>query len=813
MGCSGLTGKLELPDTVTEVSNRAFYGCSGFTGELKLSNSLVSIGERAFVSCSQLSGNLIIPDSVETIGTSAFTYCDNLDGTLKLSNSLKSIGEGAFMALTGLKGELKLPNSIKSIGDCAFEGCTGFSGDLVIPSSLTSLSTGVFGGCTGFDGTLELSNTLETIGFATFNGCNGFKGELIIPSSVKTIGNRAFRDCTGFSGNLVIPNSVETIGSYSFSGCKGLNGELKLGNSVTDIGNGAFYKCTELSGELKLPNSITNIGTYAFAECNRFSGDLVIPSSLVTLGDNVFKSTRNIDKIVIASGEEFKGSNYRKSIIDKLDKSKVLIDLPYNFDTTDTWLESETSAKLAKPILKKIVLGEEVDYDNMPSEQIILLLEAPHKKGDIVVLKDGNRYDLPAEIDGKYVFDRTGSYEVTIKTSTGTVSNITFEVNSVMVDDDIVNPNPDAPNAPDENPVEPEQPSQPSIDDVLNEGGEGSSAKPFVLKVNTLDGLEKTLKTIVDSGSGVALSRLGEVVDNGSEVIYKLHIVDGVYGYYVDIKVDKTKTELTELLDRIDVTVEGDDEGQVPPTNKPEELPPVTPEQPNVPEGDSGDNQNPDNDIVIPNPDSPNTPDNEGSDGNENNNGNPDDTAKPEDNIIENLPQIEGIEFGQGNATIDNPLSIKVNTLDGLKELLDLTNTSNLNIDSVKQVDDDKDFLVYLLELTKNPNARTQESYFIEIRVAKSNQEVINKLESLVVDQDNTNNNTNDSTNENINNESNNNSSNNNESDNNSENTSNESNKEESPKTYDGGVSSYILSGIGSIGLLSILKKKSKINK
>ena len=819
MSCSGLTGKLELPDTLTDIGNLAFNFCSGLSGELKLPDSLVSIGERAFVSCTGFRGELVIPDSVTTIGDSVFGYCDGFK-KLKLSESLKSIGANAFMGLTGLTGELIIPESVEFIGESAFEGCTGFSGNLILPDSLKTLSDGVFGGCTGFDGTLKLPDTLETIGFATFNGCTGFKGDLVIPNSVKTIGNRAFRDCEGFSGDLVIPNSVTTIGSYSFSGCKGLNGKLKIGDSVTNIETGAFYKCTGLSGELKLPNSITNIGTYAFAECNKFSGDIVIPNSLVTLGENVFKNTKNIEKVIIASGEGFEDSNYRKSIIDKLDKSKVLIDLPYNFTTVGTWLETEFADKLVKPVIKKIVDGEEVDYDNTPSEQIVLLLEVPYEEDDITVLKDENSYGLPAQIDGKYIFDKDGSYQVTIKTSTGTVSNITFEVKSVMVDDDIVNPNPDAPNAPDENPVEPEPPSQPSIDDVLNEGGEGSSAKPFVLKVNTLDGLEKTLKTIVNSGSGVALSRLGEVVDNGSEVIYKLHIVDGVYGYYVDIKVDKTKTELTELLDRIYVIVEEDDEGQVPPNNKPEELPPVTPEQPNVPEGDSGDDIRPeepdvpgDNNEDNQNPDSPNAPDDGGSD-DENNSGTPEDTIRPEDDIIENLPQIEGIEFGEGNASIGNPLSIKVTTLDGLKELLDLTSTSNLNVDSVKQVDDDNDFLVYLLELTKNSNARAQKSYFIEIKVAKTNQEVINKLEDLV-EQDNINNETNNDAvldeelNNNSSNNNNNNSTNNNVSNNNSENTSNESNKEESPKTYDGGVSSYILSGIGSIALLSILKKKS----
>ncbi len=202
--------------------------------------------------------------------------------------------------------------------------------------------------------------------------------------------------------------------------------------------------------------------------------------------------------------------------------------------------------------------------------------------------------------------------------------------------------------------------------------------------------------------------------------------------------------------------------------------------------------------------------------------------TKPEDDIIENLPQIEGIEFGQGSATIENPLSVKVDTIDGLKELLNLTEKSNFTVSSVEEVKEDGNFLVYLLKITKKSITRAEEAYFIEAKVAKDNKEVIKHLESIV-DKDNTNNennttgenkpnnnipnnNENSSSNNTANNNSNS-SSNNNNNNNNLDNSSNQANKEENPKTYDSGIGSYILSGIGSIGLLSILNNKKKRKK
>ena len=146
-GCSGLSGKLHLPNGLTNIGSGAFYGCSGLSGELHLPDGLTSIGLGAFYGCSGLSGELRLPDGLTSIGLGAFYGCSGLSGELHLPDGLTSIGLGAFYGCSGLSGELRLPDGLTSIGLGAFYGCSGLSGDLHLPESLTSIGGGSFNGC------------------------------------------------------------------------------------------------------------------------------------------------------------------------------------------------------------------------------------------------------------------------------------------------------------------------------------------------------------------------------------------------------------------------------------------------------------------------------------------------------------------------------------------------------------------------------------------------------------------------------------------------------------------------------------------
>ena len=109
LDCSGLTGDLVIPDTVTEIGYGAFVGCH-FTGELTLSDSLITIGEGAFYECG-FTGQLVLPQTLVRVDDYAF-------------------------AETTFSGQLILPEKLNYIGELAFYECH-FTGDLIIPDGVT----------------------------------------------------------------------------------------------------------------------------------------------------------------------------------------------------------------------------------------------------------------------------------------------------------------------------------------------------------------------------------------------------------------------------------------------------------------------------------------------------------------------------------------------------------------------------------------------------------------------------------------------------------------------------------------------------
>ena len=209
LDCSGLTGDLVIPDTVTEIGDRAFEGCH-FTGELTLSDSLVIIGASAFYDCG-FTGQLVLPHTLVRIENSAFEE-------------------------TTFSGQLILPEKLNYIGVYAFLNCH-FTGDLIIPDGITNTGYGAFEG-NSFTGTLTLPKKLKEIERESFSGCK-FTGELIIPDTVTDIGHLAFYKC-GFTGGLVLPDGLTIIGSDAFKECNNITGRLRIPDGITRIGDGVF---------------------------------------------------------------------------------------------------------------------------------------------------------------------------------------------------------------------------------------------------------------------------------------------------------------------------------------------------------------------------------------------------------------------------------------------------------------------------------------------------------------------------------------------------------------------------------------------
>ena len=368
------TGNIILPSYVSygdalyivkRIGDNAFRGCSGLTGSLTIPNSVTTIKTTAFYGCSGFTGSLIIPNSVTSIGGSAFAFCTGFTGSLTIGNSVTTIHNGAFYGCNGFTGSLTIGNSVTSIDSYAFNGCSGFTSMTVYPETPPTLGTNAFQNVpTGIPvgvpcgslldyqdasgwyefynmhrinnncdlltysinddgvsvtvtghvdgiiatGSLTIPETttidgvtyaVTAIGVEAFRNYTQLTGSLTIPNSVTTIGNNAFRGCTGFTGSLTIPNSVTTIDNDAFRGCTGFNGSLTLPSSLTSLGAFAFYSCSGFTGSLTIPNSLTSVGTCAFCYCTGFTGSLTIPNAVTFLEDWAFGNCTGLTSMTV----------------------------------------------------------------------------------------------------------------------------------------------------------------------------------------------------------------------------------------------------------------------------------------------------------------------------------------------------------------------------------------------------------------------------------------------------------------------------------------------------------------------------------
>ena len=225
--------KLVLEQGVGTIGKHAFYGCSGFSGSLNIPTSVTIIGDDAFYDCSGFSGSLNIPTSVKEIGWGAFRFCTGFTGSLTIPAGIKEIESVTFQGCYGMDGSLNIPSSVKIIGGCAFDG-SNFSGTLNLPASVREIGDGAFRDL-NFTGTLELPQYLTYIGKGAFSGCKGLTG-VEFPPYLTYIGDEAFCNCEELTGSLDIPSGVTYIGDLAFNNCKKLKGTLIIPSTVEEMG-------------------------------------------------------------------------------------------------------------------------------------------------------------------------------------------------------------------------------------------------------------------------------------------------------------------------------------------------------------------------------------------------------------------------------------------------------------------------------------------------------------------------------------------------------------------------------------------------
>ena len=222
--CSKISS-IEIPSSVTEISDCSFSDCTGLKEIVTDEKNPVFRSEDGVLYSKDLSrliavprckDSIQIPESVIEIGDWAFYGCSNLT-SVDIPNGVKMIGQYAFSGCTSLIS-VEIPNGVTKLGDSAFSDCTSLT-YIEIPGSVTEIGINVFSGCSrvkkyvvntdnpiycSFDG------AIYTKGMKDLIRVPGIIGSFNIPGSATRIKDGAFDGCTSLT-SIDIPDGVSEI--------------------------------------------------------------------------------------------------------------------------------------------------------------------------------------------------------------------------------------------------------------------------------------------------------------------------------------------------------------------------------------------------------------------------------------------------------------------------------------------------------------------------------------------------------------------------------------------------------------------------
>ena len=314
--CQQITSVV-FPPTLTRIDIQAFEGCTGITGRVTIPNSVVNVYQYAFDGCSGIT-ELVLASDLMWIGDYAFAGCTGLVSVTAKRDVAIDLQEHVFEGVPNIP--LYIPfdyydeyaaSSWGSIFSTIIPTRNFVSGnyEYTIHDGLSTVTvTGHKLGTALPDYGLNIPDvvthknseyTVTEVGEFAFYG-NSAEGSITIPNSVTKIGMYAFAEAN-CEGNLILGNSLVEIGQYAFDQCYDLTGDLVIPNSVTTIGDEAFWALNHVESIL-IGENVTSIGIEAFAyvgaSAANFGGVEILATTPPALGSNAFKGVPTTTLVV-----------------------------------------------------------------------------------------------------------------------------------------------------------------------------------------------------------------------------------------------------------------------------------------------------------------------------------------------------------------------------------------------------------------------------------------------------------------------------------------------------------------------------------
>lgn len=251
----GWVKEIEIPDTVAEIGEKAFYGSVG-AEKISLSECLYSIGASAFFGARNIE-NIRLPLGLKIIGGFAFADCEKLEG-IAIPKGVTSIGGGAFQNTEWLKGQTE---DFVIAGNNILIHYNGEEEKVTIPEDVKVVSAF----CDNFFvKETVFPESVKEIGEFAF--VNSSVKTITLSENTKKIGNSAFDSCL-YLEKVVLNEKLQEIGSFAFAGCQALK-EFTVTEKVKNVGDGAFARCDTLES-LTFTSAKTEIGENICDSCTK----------------------------------------------------------------------------------------------------------------------------------------------------------------------------------------------------------------------------------------------------------------------------------------------------------------------------------------------------------------------------------------------------------------------------------------------------------------------------------------------------------------------------------------------------------------